>query len=313
MSDNPTPEGAEPGTTPQQPEAAPPTQPMPPTDPGAPPAAETQPIPPAEVAPTQPVPSVAAPGAAAPTQPAAQAAPVGPPPPGVPTMGYAAPAGPPRRGPSRLWHEATSTTGGRVATILAVVLAAVAVVAVIGLGAAAIGGLHLQRTTSVARGNGPLGTGQGPGMRGFGDNGTMPFDRQGQSNGGGTGRSFGGQGGLGGLGAAQGLGGILHGEFVTGGTGSSATTMLIQVGRVTAYTKGSSLAVTSSDGFAATYAINSSSRLVGGGTGLTVGDQVRVIATKDGATVTTVQLLAGSGVGGSGIGVGGSGIGGTGA
>ncbi len=219
--------------------------------------------------------------------------PFGPPPPGVHPAGFGQPV-PPRRGIRGLWREATSTTGGRVATVIAAVFVLVVVLGAIGLGAVAIGrmGDNGGRSSVVAnRGQGNLpvpgrpGLGRGQGRPGFGD------DEEG-----GAGRLPGLGGGLArGLGP---LGTILHGELVTGG--SSGTTILYQVGTVTAYTKGSSLAVKSSDGFATTYKVDTNSHLVGSTSrGITVGDTVRVIATKAGPTVTTVQIVgqgAGSGL-----------------
>ncbi len=137
------------------------------------------------------------------------------------------------------------------------------------------------------------GYGDGRTGRGRPDDGAAPFGQRARpddGNGLGGGR---GQGGLpNGLGPMSGLGGILHGEFVTGASGSAAT-MLFQVGEVTAYTKGSSLAVRSSDGFATTYQVDAASRLVASSaTSISVGDTVRVLATKDGPTVTTVQVVS---------------------
>lgn len=258
--------------------------------------APTQPMPPAG-APTEPMPPAGAP-------------PSSPPPPGVSVPAYAAV---PHRGARGLWREATSTTGGRVATIVAAVLVALVVVAGIGLGAAAIGRLGDDR-----RPVGAFRADRVQGMQGYGD-GRMGRDGRGQGQGGGPfgqqdqgqdGNGFGGgpgdrrgrgglPDGLGGLGGMSGLTGILHGEFVTGASGS-ATTMLFQVGEVTAYTKGSSLAVKSTDGFATTYQVDSGSRLVASSaTSISVGDTVRVIATKDGPTVTMVQIVSAGGLSGS--------------
>ena len=262
------------------------------------PAVDPAPTAPLEAAqPTQPMAAAAAASALpAAGQPAPQPAPVGPgpfapSPPGVPPAGFGQPV-PARRGVRGLWREATSTTGGRVATIVAGVFAVIVVVGAIALGASAIGrmGGDDQRMPASAQANrvpggtqGRQGLGPGQGRQGFGD---------GQD---GNGR-LGQDGGLGlfpGLGM---LGNVLHGELVTGG--SSGTTIVYQVGTVTAYTKGSSLAVKSSDGFATTYKVDSNSHLVGrSSTGITVGDTVRVIATKDGPTVTTVQIVGGQGTG----------------
>ena len=238
--------------------------------------------------PTQPIPPVV--GAEQP---------FGPPPVALPAA--AAAVTPPRRGLRGLWREATSTTGGRIAAIVAATLGTLVIIGAIGFGAAAIGhavndrgAASVQGTKQGLQGQRRLQRrGQGQGQQGQGQQG------QGQGNGrGGLGMGGGRLGGvLPGMGNGL-LGEVLHGEFVTGANGSG-TSMLYQVGQVTAYTKGSSLAVKSSDGFTATYSINASSKLVGSnGSPLVVGDQVRVLATKDGSTVTFVQLV-GSASGGS--------------
>ncbi len=291
MSDSSAPPPQTPGAEPPQDQsdataAFEPQQPTEPLAPQVPPgAAEAVAEPDAAQAQYAPVPSAGAPAGAA--------APFGSPPPGVPGAGFGLPV-PPRRGIRGLWREATSTTGGRVATIIAAVFAAVVVVGAVGLGASAIGRMggddrravgpvQANRGQGGRPGQGPgQGLGQGPGMgqgrRGFGDGPGGDAARPGQD---------GGLGLMPGLGT---LGNVLHGELVTGG--SSGTTILYQVGTVTAYTKGSSLAVKSSDGFAASYQVNSNSHLVGNtSTGITVGDTVRVIATKDGPTVSTVQIV----------------------
>ncbi len=241
-----------------------------------------------------------------PTQPADDAdgprPPAGPPfspPPAGPA--YAAPPG---RRPGALWREATSTTGGRVATVLAGVLLALLVLAGVGLGAVAIGRLGHDRgpvgAMQPGRGHGAPGPGRmDRGGDGSGDR-MGPFgERRRPQDGDGLGERRDPGAPLGGPGGMAGPSGILHGEFVTGSSGSS-TRMLVQVGEVTAYTKGASLAVTSADGFATTYTIDSASRLVGSSaTSIRVGDTVRVLATKRGPTVTTVQIVSAGGSSGA--------------
>jgi hypothetical protein len=249
---------------------------------------------------TQPIPPVPGPGET-PTQtmpPTSGGQAYGPPPAGVPTAVYAAAAAPRRRGVRGLWREATATTGGRIATIVAAALAVVAVVGVIALGAAAIGRIGDDRHT-VGAAQADRGEGMpGPGGRSFGD-GTGPFGQR--APGGRSGRVPGVQNGLGGLGGLPALGGLLHGEFVAQGSGSGTTTMLFQVGEVTAYTRGSSLAVRSSDGFATTYRVDANSHLVASAvSSVSVGDQVRVLARKDGPTVTMVQVVSTGGGAASG-------------
>ena len=88
------------------------------------------------------------------------------------------------------------------------------------------------------------------------------------------------QGGLG-------LGAALHGEVVVGG--ATPKTILFQTGEVTDYTDGASIAVKSTDGFTATYALTPTS--IAPQVGLTQGQTVRVIAEKDGAKVMRIELV----------------------
>ena len=88
------------------------------------------------------------------------------------------------------------------------------------------------------------------------------------------------QGGLG-------LGAALHGEVVVGG--ATPKTILFQTGEVTEYTDGASIAVKSTDGFTATYALTPTS--IAPQVGLTQGQTVRVIAEKDGAKVMRIELV----------------------
>ena len=93
--------------------------------------------------------------------------------------------------------------------------------------------------------------------------------------------------GAGRSGALAGLGNVLHGEVVVGGT--NTRTVLYQVGEVTEFAAGQSLTVKSADGFTATYAVTADT--AGATSALTVGATVRVIADKDGAKATRVQVL----------------------
>ena len=119
-----------------------------------------------------------------------------------------------------------------------------------------------------------------------GDQPTMPNGRgiPGKGMGNGTGR--GGLGNGGGLGG-QSLAGALHGELTLGGV--SPRTVLFQVGEITEFTAGQSLALKSTDGFTATYALTPDT--TGPATGVEVGATVRVIADKDGAKATRIVLL----------------------
>jgi hypothetical protein len=92
-----------------------------------------------------------------------------------------------------------------------------------------------------------------------------------------------------GLGAA-GLAGILHGEYTTNATGTP-TVMVVQLGQVTAYTPGTSLSVKSSDGFAATYAVDGTVAVMPAGSQVATGSQVRVLAAKDGMKLTRLVVV----------------------
>jgi hypothetical protein len=119
-----------------------------------------------------------------------------------------------------------------------------------------------------------------------GDQPTMPNGRGIPGNGMGNGTGRGGLGNGGGLGG-QSLAGALHGELTLGGV--SPRTVLFQVGEITEFTAGQSLALKSTDGFTATYALTPDT--TGPATGVEVGATVRVIADKDGAKATRIVLL----------------------
>ncbi len=87
-------------------------------------------------------------------------------------------------------------------------------------------------------------------------------------------------------GALPGVDGLLHGE-ITAQLNGAPTAMLVQLGEVTAYTQGSSIAVESSDGFTATYTISGTSQVIGAPA---TGSTVRVIATKEGSLATLVMV-----------------------
>lgn len=87
-----------------------------------------------------------------------------------------------------------------------------------------------------------------------------------------------------------GLGGALHGELTTADTTGAPVAMVFQVGEVTAYAAGKSLAVKSSDGFAATYTITSDTANVRAAAP-TVGAQVRVVAAKKGLSLTRIVVI----------------------
>ena len=189
----------------------------------------------------------------------------------------------------RSWDQATSTTGGRVALGAVAVLATLLVVAVIGLGAAIIGG-HDRRDGREASFGRDQGWGQGRG-----DGGPMlRQDGQDRRRGGtgGEGLPQGRQRGPGGamMDGMNGLDSVLHGEFTTAATGSPVV-MVVQVGEVTAYAPAESITIESSDGFEGTYDLTgpyASSRI---GLPLEVGAQVRVVAAEDGMKATRLNVL----------------------
>jgi hypothetical protein len=218
----------------------------------------------------------------------------------------AAAAGPPRPNTARrLWGEATGTTGGRLALAAVGVLAILVLVAGVGLVASLVVHhrdrveLSSQQVGPRGPGVGPNGQGKGKGNgngngKGWSDDGGVPGpgqgpgrNRQGQAA---PGQNGLGQNGLGGLlGGMGGLGAVLHGEFTTSVTGTP-TVMVFQTGQVTAYTAGKSLTVKSTDGFEATYTLDSSTS--GRGTAsLANGSQVRVVAAKEG--MKAVLVVAG--------------------
>ena len=192
---------------------------------------------------------------------------------------------------------------GKAAVIGVAALATLAIVAAIGLSAFAFGHhgdrdeRNGGRNQSMQRGGwgddeqGQDGQGQSGRQKGQGQRGTnqmpnqmgpnqMPNQPGALPDGStlpGAGRS----------GALAGLGNVLHGEVVVGGT--NTRTVLYQVGEVTEFTAGQSLAVKSADGFTATYAVTADT--AGATSALTVGATVRVIADKDGAKATRVQVL----------------------
>ena len=219
--------------------------------------------------------------------------------PSVAGFGASGPGGGSRIGSA--WRSVWGNGWGKAAVIGVAALATLAIVAAIGLSAFAFGhhgdrdGRNGGRNQSMQRGGwGDDEQGQGNpgrGQQGRGQRGTnqmpnqmgpnqMPNQPGALPDGStlpGAGRS----------GALAGLGNVLHGEVVVGGT--NTRTVLYQVGEVTEFTAGQSLTVKSADGFTATYAVTADTA---GATGaLTVGATVRVIADKDGAKATRVQVL----------------------
>jgi hypothetical protein len=98
-----------------------------------------------------------------------------------------------------------------------------------------------------------------------------------------------GPGGLGGL-RGLGQGPMLHGEFVTGGQNGSTTTVVVQIGTVTAK-NGSQITVQSTDKYTATWTLDSNTTVrTGWANGsvkdIAVGDTVRIEGTRSGSTTT---------------------------
>jgi hypothetical protein len=253
-----------------QPEPSPPTQPLPPAAGPAPQG------PPAQGPPTQ----------GPPTQ---GPAPQGPPPAqGPPPYGPGSPGQPPARQPG-LWRQATSTRGGTIAVIVAACLAVLLVLGLVGTGlvvAARVvaghdGAIHIERMADRQDGSLP------PGMQKKLDRGpkrVMP----GAPVPGAPGPGARGQGnGLGQLmRGASGLGNLQHGEFTVQGANGKATVMTVQRGSVTAATA-TKLTIKSEDGFSASYTLDATTR--GRAAGLRPGDEVTVLATKDGAKALLVR------------------------
>jgi hypothetical protein len=286
MADRPTPENPPQEPTPGQ---------------GVPPADATEPLPPA------PGPAAAGQGPPAASYGAPAGGPAGP---GAPPQGYGVPAaarGP--SGPGRWWGEATSSPGSRAVLVVFGVLAVV--VLLVGAGLVGSFVVHRVQHAVVASGSDD--------QRRWGDDqqrgGDTPFGNNGRGRGNGNGREDGGRGGsdrgpgngnglgqgngngLGqgngmgrgnGMGVLPGLGSVLHGEFTTSLTGAPVV-MLFQTGEVTDVTEGTSLTVRSTDGFDATYALDASTTTVGGVPA--TGDQVRVVAAKQGNKAVLVQTV----------------------
>ena len=221
--------------------------------------------------------------------------------PSVAGFGASGPGGGSRIGSA--WRSVWGNGWGKAAVIGVAALATLAIVAAIGLSAFAFGHhgdrdeRNGGRNQSMQRGGwgddeqGQDGQGQSGRQKGQGQRGTnqmpnqmgpnqMPNQPGALPDGStlpGAGRS----------GALAGLGNVLHGEVVVGGT--NTRTVLYQVGEVTEFTAGQSLTVKSADGFTATYAVTADT--AGATSALTVGATVRVIADKDGAKATRVQVL----------------------
>ena len=195
--------------------------------------------------------------------------------------GVGGPGGPPPRRPG-LWSQATSTTGGTIAVIVAGCLAALLVLGLMGVaGLVAVRAVaHHDRAARIER---------------VPDRGDLPrgeqkrLDRLPQAPNGPNRQRDGMCDGMGnGMGpllrGALALGDVQHGEFTTQVNGKT-TAMTLQRGEVTKASS-TSLTVKSADGFSATYTLGSDTR--GRVDNLTVGDSVLVVAEKAGAKAVFV-------------------------
>ena len=198
--------------------------------------------------------------------------PAGPPPPGPPGGGHG-PAEPPGRQPG-LWGQATSTTGGRIATAVALALTGLLLLGVMAVGIFSIARIG-DRWDDRREGVSQLRDGRGMGPGGRFDSDDDLGDR---------GRGMGPGGGQ--LGR---LGGVEHGEFTVTGTDGKPVVMTLQRGVVTA-ASATSVAVRSTDGFAQTYAVNAQTRVARGtAADVRAGDEVVVLARKEGKVAVQIR------------------------
>ncbi|MGA8978378.1 MAG: hypothetical protein WB473_04595 [Pedococcus sp.] len=214
-----------------------------------------------------------------------------------------APPGPPTRRPG-LWRQATSTTGGTIAVVVAGVLTLLLVVGVLGVGAVAVVrtvaghddlGSRVEQLRDRRDGDALPGNGKGNGK----DNGKDRSNGNDKVKGDrGTADGPRGRGGLGGRGTAAGpgsvprgiaaLGAVQHGEFTVQDAAGKAVVMTMQRGTVTA-ASATSVTVRSADGFSATYAVDDATRRPAGD--LARDDTVLVVARKDGGKAVTIRAV----------------------
>jgi hypothetical protein len=225
-----------------------------------------------------------------PNRPGTPGGPGAQPPQGAPPYGPGAAAQPPPRQPG-LWRQATSTRGGVIAVVVAACLAALLVLGLAAAGvvvaARVVAGHHagnrIERMMDRQDGTLP------PGAQKRQDR--LPKDRvvpRGPGPGGGA--QGNGLGPL--LRGAEGLGALQHGEVTVEGPDGKPTAMTVQRGSVTAASS-TKVTVRSRDGFTASYAVDSSTR--GRTSGLKAGDEVLVVATKDGAKAVLVRVARAAG------------------
>lgn len=252
------------------------SEPTGPTDP-------TRPMPAAHPPPGQPGPPQSGPPQSGSPQPRQ---------PGQPGSPVAAQPGRPPKGPN-LFRQATSTTGGAIALIVAGVVSLLLVLGVVGVGAAAVARTvaghndrsdRMEQMRDQRQGVLPPGS-QRRLERGPGSGGQLPG--QGKGNGNGLGARPGlGMGSM--MGGLSALGDVQHGEFTAQDAAGTSVVMTVQRGTVTAVST-SSVSVKSADGFTATYAVDRSTR--GRATTLTKGDSVLVVAQKAGAKAVVIRAV----------------------
>jgi hypothetical protein len=194
--------------------------------------------------------------------------------------------------PTNVWHQATSTRGGRWAIALAA--AALAMLMVLGVGVAGLlvlrnhdrFGMMGQRGEGFSRGQ----MGHGDGRNDGGDRGTNPLQ---PGVPGAPGQRGGGTQGLGGLGGLLG-GGALHGT-VTATVNGSPQALVFQRGQVSAVSA-TSITLKSSDGFVGTYGRTSATSSMMQSP--VAGGQAFVLArASDKVAITIMSTTANGGVG----------------
>jgi hypothetical protein len=199
--------------------------------------------------------------------------------------------GPPPKGPG-LWRQATSTTGGLIAVIVAAALSGLLVLGVVAtLGLVAVRAVDHDGPDRIDRVRDD-GQGLPPGQQRKLDRMPQGPDSQGRpGNGNGNGkRNDMGPGPGPGNGmrelmrGATGLGNVQHGEFTVEQDGK-AVVMTLQRGTVTKASD-TSLTVKSDDAFTATYVLSDDTR--GRTRAPAVGDQVLVVAEKAGGRAVMV-------------------------
>jgi hypothetical protein len=185
-----------------------------------------------------------------------------------------------------MWKQATSTTGGLIAVILACGLAVVLLLGLVGTGLLVATRIanHDDRGDRIAVARGDR-QDEPPGLRKKLQE-KAPGPRADGQGRGGMKNGMGMDNGLGPLvGAAAALGTDPHGEFTGPDAAGKATGMVRQRGEVTKVSD-TSISVKSADNFAGTYAVGADT--AGRAGDVAVGDTVLVVAEKAGAKAVLV-------------------------